>query len=116
MTVPPSCVVYNYVHPYQQDSPLFFCGKVVTENAKCSYSHLADEELQAHPPLSCKLLLATFITKFSFRCSFNIFAVPLSYKVSLKIFILSFVFTKGVNAFMDFDKTTHIMKEDIKLA
>lgn len=87
-------------------SPLFFCGKVVTENAKCSYSHIADEELCAHSPLSCRLLLATVITKFSFRCSFARFAVPLSCNVTLKIFILSFAFTKGINAFLDFDKTT----------
>lgn len=67
-------------------SPLFFCGNVVTESGKCSYSHLADEELAAHPPLSCRILLATVITKFSFRCSFTRFAVPLSCKVSFKKF------------------------------
>lgn len=99
-------------------SPLFFCGNVVTESAKCSYSHLADEELLAHPPLSCRILLATVITKFSFRCSFTRFEVPLSCKVSFKIFHSMLCFYKGIKCISELWKNPniYIMKEDLKLA
>lgn len=102
--MPPSCVIGSYVQPHQQDFSTIFCGNVVIESAKCSYSYLADEELLAHPPLSSRLLLYLLSLNSPSGVCLPDLQFPCLVKYHLKLFILSFAFTKGVNAFLNFEK------------
>lgn len=104
LTVPPSCVIGNYVQPHQQDFSTIFCGEtlllkvlniVILILLMKNFQHIFHLAVDCQQELSLNSPSGVPLTDLQFPCLV---------KYNLKFFILSFAFTKRVNAFLNFEK------------